>query len=194
MISNAPLEAPASEILPFLTMSNERDANNPEFIKSNGITHVLNLTPSPFHADVTAIATCRCIPLTDTTSQDIIEKLPEAIAFIGVWLIVTYLSDLSAEEARIGGGKVLVHCFAGVSRSAAITIAYFLQAFGMTVEQAYNAIREKRPSISPNLNFMGQLQKFEESLRARSEAVRVDAGLPAVDKRPACEASSVQSV
>jgi protein-tyrosine phosphatase len=87
-----------------------------------------------------------------------------------------------------------VHCFAGVSRSAAITIAYFLQAFGMTVEQAYNAIREKRPSISPNLNFMGQLQKFEESLRARSEAVRVDAGLPAVDKRPACEATSVQSV
>jgi hypothetical protein len=100
MISNAPLEAPASEILPFLTMSNERDANNPEFIKSNGITHVLNLTPSPFHADVTAIATCRCIPLTDTTSQDIIEKLPEAIAFIGMSLIVKNVTLISPQRRR----------------------------------------------------------------------------------------------
>jgi dual specificity MAP kinase phosphatase len=98
---------------------------------------------------------------------------------------------LGAEEARSSGGKVLVHCFAGASRSAAITIAYFLQSFNMTLDQAYNAIRDKRPCISPNLNFMGQLQKFEESLRSRHTDVLTEAA-PAV--RVSRTVTPVQSV
>jgi hypothetical protein len=84
MVSNAPLDAPASEILPFLLMSGVRHAEDVEFIRGSGITHVLNLTPAPFNADVAAAAKCLAIPLTDTTSQDIIDQLPAAIAFIGM--------------------------------------------------------------------------------------------------------------
>ena len=152
--SHNPLEAPASTILPFLVMGNEREAQNPDFIKQHGITHVLNLTLLPSIPEVAALATCLQIPLTDTTDQDISACLDDAIAFI--------------DAARDSGGRVLVHCFAGVSRTAAITIAYFLFAFEhMTLDDAYKAVRAKRPVISPNLNFMGQLQRFEESLRAR---------------------------
>ena len=84
--------------------------------------------------------------------------------------------DLCAttDSARDSGGIVLVHCFAGVSRTAAITIAYFVQTFDMTVEAAYAAIRAKRPAISPNLNFMGQLQRFEEDLRASRAVATLD--------------------
>lgn len=155
--SHQPFEAEASEILPYLIMSNERDAHNPAFIKAHGITHVLNLTPAAFQEDVKLMTKCYSIPLYDHTSQDISEYLPSAIAFIN--------------DARDTNGKVLVHCFAGISRSAAITIAYFLYTFDMTLDAAYNAVRAKRPGISPNLNFMGQLHKLEEILRTKKPAL-----------------------
>ena len=81
--SQRPLDAPASEILPYLIMSNERDARNPAFIQEHKITHVLNLTTLPSHPDVERIATCFQISLTDTTDQDISFCLDDAIRFIG---------------------------------------------------------------------------------------------------------------
>ena len=35
------------------------------------------------------------------------------------------------------GAKVLIHCYAGISRSAAITIAYLMHSNSMSYEQAY---------------------------------------------------------
>lgn len=83
--------------------------------------------------------------------------------------------DASLDQARLSGGKVLVHCYAGRSRSAAVTIAYFVDKLNMTLDQAYCEIRAKRACISPNLNFMGQLQKYEEFVR--SKAVGFDCGM-----------------
>ena len=74
--------------------------------------------------------------------------------------------SVSADNAKARGGKVLVHCFAGVSRSASVTIAYFIHSYHMTVNEAYEAVRTKRGCISPNLNFLGQLQSFYESVSA----------------------------
>ena len=58
-----------------------------------------------------------------------------------------------------------MHCFAGVSRSAAITIAYFIFSHNMSVESAYELVRKQRSCISPNLNFMGQLSTYHSQLK-----------------------------
>ena len=71
-----------------------------------------------------------------------------------------YFSD----EARAEDGKILVHCQAGVSRSATITIAYILKHSKMTVMEAYRYVKSKRVIIAPNFNFMGQLMEFEQCL------------------------------
>ena len=68
------------------------------------------------------------------------------------------------EEARASNRVVLVHCMAGISRSVTITIAYLMKFHRMSMQRAYQYLKDMRPAISPNLNFMGQLIEFERSL------------------------------
>lgn len=70
----------------------------------------------------------------------------------------------STEEAHQAGQGLLIHCQAGVSRSATIVIAYLMKHTWMTMTDAYKFVKSRRPIISPNLNFMGQLLEFEEDL------------------------------
>lgn len=72
----------------------------------------------------------------------------------------------STEEAYQSGQGVLVHCQAGVSRSATVVIAYLMKHTLMTMTDAYKYVRSRRPVVSPNLNFMGQLLEFERDLNS----------------------------
>ena len=63
-----------------------------------------------------------------------------------------------------GDDKVLVHCAAGMSRSPTIVIAYIMWKKKMYLNDAIKFVREKRPLISPNANFMNQLKIFDELL------------------------------
>ena len=90
------------------------------------------------------------ISVQDTDSQELSYYFQEAFTFI--------------EEARQRHSVVLIHCHAGVSRSATFTIAYLMFHFGMSVQDAYQFVKEKCPAISPNHNFMGQLIQFEMGL------------------------------
>ena len=67
------------------------------------------------------------------------------------------------DEGRRKEKGVLVHCQAGISRSATIVIAYLMKHERLTLNDAYKLVKEKRPVISPNLNFMGSLLKFEKT-------------------------------
>ncbi|CAD8065469.1 unnamed protein product [Paramecium primaurelia] len=60
--------------------------------------------------------------------------------------------------------NVLVHCYAGISRSATIVIAYLMKTFKMTLDQAFSYVQQQRPIINPNPGFMKQLQQYETFL------------------------------
>lgn len=71
---------------------------------------------------------------------------------------------LLVELVRQNGGRVLLHCKAGISRSATICLAYLMFTKGYSLEEAYQYVHSRRSVISPNLNFMRQLDEFEKEL------------------------------
>lgn len=73
------------------------------------------------------------------------------------------------DEAKRGGGAVLVHCFAGRSRSATIVVAYLMKKRGISLEEALNLVKSKRPQICPNHGFLQQLQAFQLQIRADAD-------------------------
>ncbi|XP_037940375.1 dual specificity protein phosphatase 18-like [Teleopsis dalmanni] len=71
------------------------------------------------------------------------------------------------EEVRQLGGKSLVHCVAGVSRSASLCIAYLIKHASMSLREAYLHVKSIRPQIRPNTGFFQQLRQYEEQLHGR---------------------------
>jgi protein-tyrosine phosphatase len=50
--------------------------------------------------------------------------------------------------------NVLVHCHAGISRSAAIVCAYLMTKNGWSFSEALNFIKKRRNRVKPNENFV----------------------------------------
>ena len=57
--------------------------------------------------------------------------------------------------------KVIVNCYMGISRSAIIVIAYVMYHLKMSVMDALEFVKQKRPIINPNYGFMCQLWNLE---------------------------------
>ena len=69
-----------------------------------------------------------------------------------------------SEKARASNSSILVHCSAGISRSATLVVAYVMWYFQLSFMAAYKFVQNLRPQISPNLNFVGQLVEFATEL------------------------------
>ncbi|KAF1859104.1 hypothetical protein Lal_00000930 [Lupinus albus] len=87
------------------------------------------------------------VPIRDTENEDLLDYLEVCIDFI----------DRSRKE-----GSVLVHCFAGVSRSAAVITAYLMRTEHLSLEDALESLRQSCEFVCPNDGFLEQLKLFEE--------------------------------
>ena len=63
------------------------------------------------------------------------------------------------------GGRTLVHCLAGVSRSTALVLAYLVKYRRMSLREAYHFLATQRPVVRPSVNFWHQLIGFEKRVR-----------------------------
>lgn len=68
-------------------------------------------------------------------------------------------------EAVSKNNNVLVHCAAGMSRSATLVIAYLMIENRWCYEEAYNFVKKHRPIIDPNIGFVKQLKALEYRLK-----------------------------
>ncbi|TFK46990.1 phosphatases II [Heliocybe sulcata] len=116
-------------------------ADHPEL----GITHILSVCPEyPSQG-----AHHLCIPVQDTEYEDLLIHLPEACRFI--------------QTALDAGGKVLVHCVMGISRSVTAVCAFLMVTRHMSSTDALSYVKRCRPQIHPNYGFIKQLKVFEET-------------------------------
>lgn len=84
----------------------------------------------------------------DSPDQELtLPELERAVSFIDQYL---------------GGSGVLVHCWAGHSRSVSIVVFYLMKKMPRfkTVANTLAFIQSKRPYISPNSGFVEQLEKL----------------------------------
>lgn len=85
--------------------------------------------------------------LNDDPTENLLDRLEACLEFI----------DKAREQ-----GTILVHCMAGVSRSAAVIVAYLMKIESLSVKDALSSLREVSSKVCPNKGFMEQLQMFEE--------------------------------
>ncbi len=62
---------------------------------------------------------------------------------------------------------MVVHCFAGVSRSVALTIAYIMRKYNYGFDTSMALVRAKRKCASPNYGFQKQLRNYEKELEEK---------------------------
>ena len=86
----------------------------------------------------------------DTPSANLKQHWPGCYQFI----------DQAIQE----GGTVLVHCYAGVSRSSSTVIYYLMRKYDLSLKDALGYVRAHRWFINPNLGFLRQLRNVEKDL------------------------------
>jgi hypothetical protein len=73
------------------------------------------------------------------------------------------ISDhFSTAHDFISKAPTLVHCYAGISRSATLVLAYLILTEGHTLRSALEHCRKVRPIVNPNHGFLQQLSTFEK--------------------------------
>jgi protein-tyrosine phosphatase len=139
-----------SEVLPGLFVSGADDAYTPSFLRSVGITHVLNcaeeLSASPERYG--ALVGIRHIPMEDDETPEVEEQLRDAVNQLQVW--------------QREGHTVLVHCRAGISRSPTVVLAWMILFQNLTLDDAWKTVVSARNSIRPNDYFMKFLKNLEK--------------------------------
>jgi len=151
------LPAAAVEVHPNLFIGNIKAVKNLDYLKGLGITHIVNTAEGNKAANVTldvdqleanglSYFGCEC---NDSDDANIAQYFKATGDFI--------------ESALSAGGKVVVNCWGGKSRSSTITLAFLIQKTNLSLEDAIVQVKLAR-TINPNLSFLTALVQLEESL------------------------------
>uniref|UniRef100_A0A6A7FSF3 protein-tyrosine-phosphatase n=2 Tax=Hirondellea gigas TaxID=1518452 RepID=A0A6A7FSF3_9CRUS len=140
-----------TRILPFLYLGSQHDANNRQMLQDHCVLYELNVSISCPKPDFVQDSHFLRIPVNDNFSEKLTPYFWDAFNFI--------------DKVRESGGSVLVHCLAGISRSATVAIAFVMKHLHLPYEEAYRYVKNRRPTISPNINFVGQLLELDKHLR-----------------------------
>lgn len=143
---------PAKEIQPGLWIGSEGDSQNPSFFTSNGIGFVVNCTKNiPFLKQ--SGVDCYRIPIDDTPRDNnvILSHFPVVVQAI--------------DSVLQRGKGVLVHCRAGMQRSAATVAAYIMFKFKLNPKNAITAIQtRKTETFWPVPTFSKALDEYNKQL------------------------------
>ncbi|XWS22674.1 hypothetical protein CRYUN_Cryun29cG0056300 [Craigia yunnanensis] len=141
-----------SRIADHIYLGSDAVAKNREILRKNGITHVLNCVGFVCHEYFKDDLVYKTLWLQDSSSEDITSILYDVFDYF--------------EDVREQGGKVLVHCCQGVSRSTSLVIAYLMWRKGQSFEDAFQYVKAARGVTNPNTGFALQLLQCQKRVHA----------------------------
>ncbi|PNF18396.1 Dual specificity protein phosphatase 19 [Cryptotermes secundus] len=136
-------------VLPGLCMGSQDVTQNNDILKKYSITHILSLGIKPIILDETL--SHMYIPILDLPETNIMSSIDQCFTFI--------------DNAIQTGECVFVHCNAGISRSAAVVIAYLMRKKCMSYQEAFLHLKTRRSVINPNPGFVKQLKDYEKIIK-----------------------------
>ncbi|GAA6220899.1 dual specificity protein phosphatase 26-like [Lates japonicus] len=143
----------ADEVWPRLYVGDQHSAENVADLYKHRITHILNAAHSKRRGQPDIYENMRItymgIEAHDSCGFDMSVNFQAAADFI--------------HRALSRGGKVLVHCHVGVSRSATLVLAYLMLKQNLTLVEAICAVKDNR-GVIPNRGFLRQLIKLDGQL------------------------------
>jgi rhodanese-related sulfurtransferase len=147
-----PFKNDADLIIPGIWLGNGKASMNDEFLKKNNITVVFNCTKDlPFHS---SIKRRYRVPVDDNLQADEIRNLE-------LW---SYEIVYKIKKEHNKGRKILVHCYAGMQRSAASVAMYLIATNKMNSDEAITFLKDKRPIVFfPAPNFYDAILGFQKS-------------------------------
>uniref|UniRef100_W5NNP8 Zgc:153044 n=1 Tax=Lepisosteus oculatus TaxID=7918 RepID=W5NNP8_LEPOC len=137
------------QITDCLYLSNGSAANDIALVSACKITCIVSATRDAANTPCPSVKHVR-VPVTDSPLSplgDFFDTVADTIQQVG--------------EQH---GRTLVHCNAGVSRSAALCLAYLMKHRSMTLREAHTWVRTRRPIVRPNRGFWKQLISYEHKL------------------------------
>lgn len=132
-----------------LIFSSQDVVNDFQLLKSNGITHIVNA----------GVGISNVFPKNFTYLNVNLLDLPDSDIRCHFDTVFEFMKNAIDKD-----GRVLIHCNAGVSRSATLSIAYIMKFEGKRFNEAYSQVKSARPSIRPNDGFERQLRLYDQEL------------------------------
>jgi protein-tyrosine phosphatase len=131
-------------------VGSEATAADGTFLKKNKIKLVVNCSKDiPKYSDIPMLR----VPVHDAAFDA--GKMGKYLA-----LASTGIRDVTRYK-----GNVLIHCRAGMNRSATVCAAYLMTIKGMTAKEAMGAVRKAKPEVYHPMNFKPALTDYEKKLR-----------------------------
>nr|XP_056715688.1 dual specificity protein phosphatase 18 [Euleptes europaea] len=151
-----------SRITNSLFLSNGEAANNKLLLYGNQITTVINVSVevvNTYFPDISYIQ----VPVLDAPTARLYDFFNPVANKI--------------HEVELNQGRTLVHCAAGISRSAALCMAYLMKYHSMSLANAYTWVKACRPIIRPNVGFWQQLIQYEHKLFGKTSVTMIQSPL-----------------
>ena len=141
----------ATEILPNLWLGNVRSSVDEEFIKKKNIQVVFNCTKNLPFCHIIPIK--YRIPVDDNLEEDEIRNMELWCTEISFKMMAEYRS----------GKAILVHCMAGMQRSAASMAMMLIAHLGVSAQVAMKMIKDRRTiAFYPGPNFGRSIMYFQK--------------------------------
>ncbi|KAL9873634.1 dual specificity phosphatase DUPD1 isoform X2 [Glossina fuscipes] len=159
------------EVYPGIYIGDAAAAKNKTYLRMMGITHVLNAAEGCRYGQVdTGHSYYRDMPSIRRNNKDTYFR------YMGFPMVDAPTTDISRyfhvaakfiDDAISCGGKILVHCLVGMSRSATCVLAYLMICRKMSAVDAIRKVRLRR-DIRPNDGFLQQLADLDMELKRKN--------------------------